>query len=193
MDARPICIRSAASQIRKAGSVLNTSIDRAKIYGIAAINMLKPTNTVKRLQEYADLVFIPYVKDQLQHAQSLDIIWDDYATNSLKATTREKREHGVRQRVQSLTTVPKNWKEFLRADENTKEIFSFLAQQIPPVKFGDGKRVITTKGEQVLCSPRQFDNSSLTPCNHMETDTRILVHAAGHKNIVILAFMTNDP
>jgi len=53
--------------------------------------MLKPTNKVITFQEYADLVFIPYVKGQLQHVQRLDIIWDKYVTNSLKAMTREKR------------------------------------------------------------------------------------------------------
>mgnify|MGYP000034812403 FL=1 len=72
--------------------------------------------------------------------------------------TKEKRGCGICWRVQSLTTVPKNWKEFLHVDENEKELFSFLAEQIPPVEFGNGKYVITTKGEQVLCSPLlQFD------------------------------------
>ena len=92
--------------------------------------------------------------------------------------------------VFSLTTVPKNWKEFLRVDANKKELFGFLAEQIPLVDFGYGKQVITTKGEQVFCSPVRFDTSSLTPCNHEEADTRILVYAtdaskAGHKNIVM--------
>ena len=68
----------------------------------------------------------------------------------------------IRGRVQSLTTVPKNWKEFLRVDAKKKELLGFLVEQIPPVDFGDGKRVITTKGEQVLCSPLRFDTSSLT-------------------------------
>ena len=151
-----------------------TPIDVAIIDGAAAINMLKPTNTVKTFQEYADLVFIPYFRGQLQHVQRLDIIWDEYVPNSLKATTREKRGRGIRRRFQSLTTFQKNWKEFLRVDENKKELFSFLAEQIPPVEFGDGKQVITTKGEQVLCSPLRFDSSSHTPCNHEEADTRIL-------------------
>ena len=35
MDARPICIRSVACQMRKAGSVLNTSIDRDRRSQIA--------------------------------------------------------------------------------------------------------------------------------------------------------------
>ena len=76
-----------------------TPIDVAIIDGAATINMLKPTNTVKTFQEYADLVFVPYVKDRLQHVQRLDIIWDEYVPNSLKAKTRGKKERRIRQRV----------------------------------------------------------------------------------------------
>ena len=93
--------------------------------------------------------------------QRLDIIWDEYVPNSLKATTREKRGRGIRRRVQSLTTVPKNGKEFLRVDENKKELFSFLSRR-----------------SKSLPSPLRVDTSSLTPCNHEEADTRILFHAA---------------
>ena len=44
MDARPIWTRSAASQIRKAGSVLNTSIDRSVT---CRLNLDKPIITRK--------------------------------------------------------------------------------------------------------------------------------------------------
>ena len=89
-----------------------------------------------------------------------------------------------------MTAVPKNWNEFLRVDANKKELFSFLAKQISTAGFGQGKQVITTKEEQVLCSPLRLDTSILTPCNHEEADTRMLVHAAdaskaGYKNIII--------
>lgn len=152
--------------------------------------MLTPTNKVITFHEYADLVFIPYVKGQLQHVQRLDIICDKYIIKCLKAMTREKRGRGICPHVLSLTTVKKNWKEFLFVDKSKKELFSFLAEQISPVEFGDGKQVITKKEEQVICSPLWFDTSSFTPHNHGEAGTRNLVHAAdtskgGHKNIVI--------
>jgi len=73
----------------------------------------------------------------------------------LKAMTRGKRGRGICRRVQSLTTVPKNRKEFLRVDANKKELFGFLAEQIPLVDFGDGKQVITTKGEETGDKPSQ--------------------------------------
>ena len=51
-----------------------TPIHAAIIDGAANIIILKPTNTVKTIQECADLVFIPDVKGQLKHVQKLDII-----------------------------------------------------------------------------------------------------------------------
>ena len=41
---------------------------------------------------------------------------------TVKKQRPEERGRGIRGRVQSLTTVPKNWKEFLRVDANKKEV-----------------------------------------------------------------------
>ena len=82
------CIQSLSQTRTSAPS----PIDAAIIDGAAAINMLKPTNTVNKFQEYADQVFIPYIRGQLQHVKRVDIKWDEYVPNSLKATTREKGE-----------------------------------------------------------------------------------------------------
>ena len=49
--------------------------------------MLKPCTT-KTFQNYADLIFIPYVKSQLQTADRVDIVWDIYIPDSLKTETR---------------------------------------------------------------------------------------------------------
>ncbi|KAJ8048753.1 hypothetical protein HOLleu_01190 [Holothuria leucospilota] len=63
--------------------------------GAGIINMLRP-GTAKTVQGYATDVFVPYVTSQLQHVDRLDIVWDLYMTNSLKADTRSKRGKGVR-------------------------------------------------------------------------------------------------
>ena len=41
----------------------------------AVVQMLNP-GTAKTFQNYADLIFMPYVKSQLQSADRVDIIWD---------------------------------------------------------------------------------------------------------------------
>lgn len=140
--------------------------------GAAIINMLRP-GTAKTFQSYANDVFVPYVTSQLQHVDRLDIIWDRYMADSLKTETRSKRGKGVRRRVEPSSTVPGNWQEFLRIDENKTELFSFLASSV--ANLATNKHIITTQGTGILCSNRQ-DVSALAPCTHEEADTRIFLH-----------------
>ncbi|KAJ8027927.1 hypothetical protein HOLleu_30024 [Holothuria leucospilota] len=62
--------------------------------GAGIINMLRP-GTAKTFQGYATDVFVPHVTSQLQHVDRLDIVWDLYIADSLKADTRSKRGKGV--------------------------------------------------------------------------------------------------
>ena len=67
---------------------------------------------------------------QLQLVKRVDVIWDVYRQDSLKAATREKRGLGTRRRVTSSSQIQKNWKGFLRVNENKTELFHFLARQV---------------------------------------------------------------
>jgi len=77
------------------------------IDGAGIINMLRP-GTARIFQGYATDVFVPYVTSQLQHVGRLDIVWDLYMADSLKADTRSKRGKGVRRRVEPSSAVPGN-------------------------------------------------------------------------------------
>ncbi|KAG0725800.1 hypothetical protein GWK47_037891 [Chionoecetes opilio] len=116
--------------------------------GAAIFNMLRPW-TAKTFQCYATYVFVPYVTSQLQHVERLDIVWDLYMADSLKADTCSKRGKRVRRRVEPSSAVPGNWQEFLRINDDKTELLSFLASK---------------------------DVSALAPCTHEEADTRILLH-----------------
>ena len=59
--------------------------------GAAIVNMLAP-GTTKTFSEYATQVFLPYATSQLQHASRVDVVFDEYLPDSLKAATRKKRE-----------------------------------------------------------------------------------------------------
>ena len=59
-----------------------------------------------------------------------DIVWDCYFAYSLKKTTRDIRGSGIRLKVTSNGHLPKDWKSFLRCDENKKELFPFHANKI---------------------------------------------------------------
>ena len=110
--------------------------------------------------------------------QRVDIIWDEYVADSLKATARSQRGKGVRRRVQPDTRLPGNWQAFLRINENKSELFGYLAEQYILVECTPNQQVFSTKGQTVLCSSHREDISSLAPCNHEETDTRLLLHVA---------------
>ena len=116
-------------------------------------------------------------------------MWDEYIPNSLKACTREKRGTGARRRVLPSVTVPRNWQDFLRSDDNKKELFTFLSEQAMTIVI-EGKQIVATHGTKVLCSPPLMVGSALSPCSHEEADTRMMVHVAdavgnGHKSIMI--------
>lgn len=152
-------------------------VDAVFLDGAAVVQMLNPS-TAKTFQDYADTVFVPNAKSQLDKTSRLDIIWDIYIPDSLKGTTQQKRGKGIRRRVMPTTALPKHWKDFLRVDENKTELFGFLSQQVICIPVDESKEVNTTNGKMVLCSPAQCDVTNLTPCSHEEADTRLLLHVS---------------
>ncbi len=77
--------------------------------------------------------------------------------------------------MDAATNIPGNWQQFLRMDANKTELFAFLANHISCLSID--KQVITTNGTDVLCI-RTRDTSRLTPCDHEEADTRMILHLA---------------
>lgn len=78
----------------------------------------------------------------------------------------------------SSTLMPKNWKDFLHADDNKTELFSFLSQESTRLPIADGKEVYAIHGREVLCSPEESDLTNLAPCSQEEADTYLLLHVA---------------
>ena len=148
--------------------------------GAAVVQMLNP-GTAKTFQNYADHIFMPYLKSQLQLANRVDIVWDVYIPNSLKKATRENRRKGVRRRVLSTTVIPRDWKGFLRVDENKTELFSFLSHEITRQPT-TGKVIYATDGRDVLSSHAEADGTNMMPCTHEEADTRLLLHVGDAVN-----------
>ena len=149
---------------------MQSAVDATIVDGAAEV--IKPRT--KTFFGYAEQSFLPYEKTQLRHGKRVDIVWDEYVENSLKATTRSYREAGVRRRVAANNQLPRNWKEFLRVDESRRELFKFLAESTSSLEVE--KQVILTYGKQVLTTLPRNDISSLVPCSHEEADTRMLLH-----------------
>lgn len=109
----------------------------------------------RTFQEYAGNVFMLYIMKQLQPVKRVDIIWDLYRQDSLKAATREKRGSGTCRRVTCSQTV-KNWNSFLCMNENKTELFHFLAKQVESCHI-KSKELCPTYEEHILSSPRRDD------------------------------------
>ena len=157
--------------------------------GAAIVQMLKPAGA-KNFAEYASQNFVPYITSQLLNTSRLDLVWDRYIEDSLKGTARAKRGKGIRRRVVAEGVIPGNWRDFLRVDENKSELFNFLSLALLEAFNHEGKQLVITNGESILSKPRLHDQDSLSPCNHEEADSRMLLHAnhaalSGHTKILI--------
>ena len=142
-------------------------------YDGAALVHLLPTNQVATFDEYASSVFLPHITRQLEMCTRVDIVWDRYISDSIKAATREKRGKGIRMKVAGKNKVPGNWSGFLRDEGNKQELFQFLSQKISSFDYPVGKEVFVTSDVNVLTKGSSHD---MLPCDHEEADTRLLVH-----------------
>ena len=95
--------------------------------GAFVAQILSP-RTLDTFQDYSNSVFLPYIFGQLQSVRRLDIVWDVYLANSLKAGTKSKQGQGQRRKVLSLAPLPSTWKSFLKNDENKSDLFCFLSK-----------------------------------------------------------------
>ena len=78
-------------------------------------------------------------------------------------------------RVFPSAMVLRKWQEFLRLDNNKKELFLFVSEQVVRTAI-KGKQIIVTRGEEVLCSPPATRRNKLSPCSHEQVDTRMMVY-----------------
>ena len=168
------CLESLASQPNDVPVVKFKIVDGAAL--VHLLDPKKPSVTVKTFQNYAHEVFLPYIERMLQLVVRVDIVWDVYRDDSLKAHTRQTCGTGRRIRVANNTSIPANWKNFLRVDVNKDTLFKFLAATIQEFTFPQGKQIISTHGQNVVSSP--ITDLSLLYCSHEEANKRLMFHAS---------------
>ena len=139
------------------------------------VNMLRPGEGAKTFGDYAEKTFSPYVKSQLTRAPRVDLVWDVYKSNSLKAHTRQTRGSGTTTRVARNTPLPRQWQKFLRSDENKTQLFSFLADEVLTLNINLGT-VVTTCGSEARSNKVNISLDRVSPCSHEEADTRLILH-----------------
>ena len=94
--------------------------DAKLIDGAHMVHFLRPDASIKSFRDYADKKVIPYIERQLANTKRVDIIWYRYLPDSLKATTRQRRGTGIRQRMRHDW----NW-TYLQNVSNKVELFNY--------------------------------------------------------------------
>lgn len=118
------------------------------------------------------IIFLPYLDNQFGNAKRLAIVWDTYISDSLKESTREKRDEGIKRKVSGNTKLSRKWFGFLR-DSKNKELFEFFTTKVVKYNWPLGKNVYITSGSAVALSG---SGTPVEDCNHEEADTRLMVH-----------------
>lgn len=142
--------------------------------GPAIVNMVRPGDA-KTFGDYAMNRFKSYIDNRYGDQLRVDVLFDIYTTNSLKASVREKRGEGRRQLVKSIVKLPAVWSKFLRVDENKQELFDFLGNEVV-ANAGHSSQFLICTSEDTAKTNVEFDLSSISPCDHEESDSRIMVH-----------------
>ena len=178
------CLEQVHSAYSDSPKVTCTIVD-----GAAITQILKPSS-VKTFNDYAHVIFIPYLTRKFESVSRLDLVWDRYLSDSLKAATRAKRGAGIQRRVVGDAAIPRNWQNFLRVDSNKTELFAFLSNALLRSFVQEDKQLVVTSDMEVFSKPPLPDRSSIAPCTHEEADSRMLLHVAhaaknGHHKMMI--------
>ena len=168
------------------GNTPENYFDIITLNGGVLVHLLSTAN-ITTFDQYADDVVIPHILKQLERCTRVDIVWDTYVFDSIKASTREKRGRGIRRKVAGKNKVPGKWNDFLKDDNNKKELFDFLSGKLSSFEHPVEKEVYVTSGTEVLS---KGTDQQMHTCNHEEADTRLLVHIVdaiqkGHSNCLI--------
>ena len=114
-------------------------------------------------------------------ASRIDLVWDLYFSDSLKDFVRVGRGTGTRRQVLASSPVPiKEWQDFLKNDDNKKQLFRFLAYCALSKPLGC--LVVTNMDDTIVSSAAQNIQSPGTSlsglhCGGMEeADGRLFLH-----------------
>lgn len=148
--------------------------------GAVLLNILKPGGC-KTFGDYAANAFVPHIKRERSKAEHVNIVWNQYFDNSLRAYTREKHTISPVQcrRVEVSSPIPKNWQHFLRFNGNMIELVKLLIDELMSSASAEIPLVFTN-GANEHCMPAR-DTSSITPCNHEnhnEAEFLVMVYVA---------------
>lgn len=143
--------------------------------GAALIHCLLP-RTSETFSEYSQQEFKGYITNDINDlkAKRVDIVWDQYYVDSLKNAVRNCRGNGKQYKVSPQSSIPKNWKEFLRNSNNKEQLFDLLGSTaLCEMKF---VQTVTNVGGKITSSCSENTHLNDLSCKLEEADGRILLH-----------------
>ena len=169
------CLGATTGRVDAAQQATVVVLDTATI-----IHMVRPIRA-KTFSEYVTFQIVPFLESQVTNdTQRMDAVWDTYQPeDNLKAHSQQRRGNRPRTTVgDGSTPIRKSeWNSgFLKNEDNTKELFSFISRQICKNDV-NGTLLLSTYFDGVLTN-RNLEVSGLQPRNQAEADTRILLHPA---------------
>ena len=155
-----------------------------KIFDGSILVHVLPRTTITTFQQYAEQVFVPFLRRELQTVNRVDVVWDSYLDSSIKGATRKKRGAGLRRKVNPQAKIPLRWNDFLRDPSNKIELFSLLTNTAARQKVADKKDLYITSDESVI----SIGNASSMPNCITKKQTQVhLLHSVqrGNKKILV--------
>ncbi|KAE8739201.1 hypothetical protein FOCC_FOCC015307 [Frankliniella occidentalis] len=153
-----------------------TQVNAVIIDGGCLVHAVKPRQDLKTFTQYVkQLQSVITSMASTFKVSRVDIAWDRYFKDSLKAATRTERGCGVRRvELPQKDKLPLDWADYLRNDENKVELFRYLSQSL--LECCEGFEMVTNIDSQIISSA---PGSSMLheACAEMEeADGRIVLH-----------------
>ena len=167
-------------------------VDCCIIDGPAFVHM-HPPRSAKTYGQYCEEEIPSSLTKLTSQVSRVDIVFDICKETTLKSQTRENRGKGIRVSVRQDTPVVKNFKEFLRDDENKRELFFMIGDSVS--SFRSECLIVSTQEDSVK-SNQSIDTLGLEKCNHEEADTRMFIHVnhasmTGKKRVMLITVDTD--
>ena len=90
-------------------------IDAHILHGSLMVYLLVSSGR-KTFKQYFHSPILPYIQIHLQPCKRLDIVFDQYMPDSLKAASPASHGSGIQQKFHADKNVPSYWHSFLRVD-----------------------------------------------------------------------------
>ena len=106
----------------------NFQADAVILDGAVIVQML-PVETARTFDEYFNAIFAPYVLHQMETANRVDLVFDEYRKDR-RLQLEKNEEVGNAEEFSLNVLIPCDWKGFLRVDENKTELFRYLSEKV---------------------------------------------------------------